>query len=169
MPEPLPLPTERQRLLRMGALRLGEIEAIPSLDPLVEELAKVMRIEMTAVALVLEREQVFVARHGMDFRRGARDTGICTHALVRPDEALIIPDALYDPRVMDSPLVLAAPRIRSYAGRPLCLEPGLAIGTLCAFGPVPRHFSAEERLGLERIAGAVLEEIRAVLAKARLH
>lgn len=169
MPEPLPSSNEYQRLGRLGSLGLSTVDAMPSLDGFTAELAHLLRIDMAAVALVLEHEQVFIAKHGLDAKRGPRSSGICTHALVQPEQALIIPDALYDPRVMDSPLVLAQPRIRAYAGRPLCLEPGFAIGTLCAFGPTPRDFSAADRRHLDRIAASVVDEIRRFLASGRLH
>jgi GAF domain-containing protein len=169
MPEPLTSPMEPMRLLRMQSLGLFSIQSMPFLDSSVAETALTLNVEMAAVALVLEHEQVFVATHGLNAKRGSRGAGLCTHAMVEPERALIIPDALYDARTMDSPLVLAAPFIRSYAGRPLCLEPGFAIGTLCVCGLTPRHFTAEEQRRLDRMASLILREIRSFMGAGQPH
>lgn len=166
MPEPLVLQTKSKRLDRIGAHGLDAVSCMPFLQSIVLETAQILRVEIALVGIVLEHEQIFVATHGLNAKRGPRGSGICAHALVQPDGAMVIPDTKYDARTMDSPLVLTAPHIRSYAGRALLLEPDVAIGTLCACGLKPRNFSAQDIRNLDRLAERALEEISAFLQRA---
>lgn len=154
MPEPPPLPSEALRLAHLEQSGLAMLTRVPALDPFVEEAASLLAADIAAVAILHEHEQVFVSTTGLTARRGPRASGICTHALAQPSRALTIPDARYDPRTMDSPLVLGPPYIRAYAGKPLCLVDGIAVGTLCACALAPRNFSADQMRILDRLADA---------------
>lgn len=58
---------------------------------------------------------------------------------------------------MGIPLVLGAPQIRLYAGSPLRLPNGAAVGTLCILDRTPRS--------LDRIGLATLSTLRALVVE----
>jgi GAF domain-containing protein len=68
----------------------------------------------------------------------------------------LVPDALLDTRFADNPLVIDGPRIRFYAGAPLRVGGGLAVGTLCVLDVRPRIMS-EREIGLLRDMAALVE------------
>jgi PAS domain S-box-containing protein len=127
--DPPALPaTEAERL---AALRVyGDADEIvdDSLDALVRVAASVCDVPIALVSLVGETSQRFVARVGLDaaMTRTSREVSFCGHALLRPDEIMIVPDAFRDRRFADNPLVTGDPNIRFYAGAPLVDDTGAA-------------------------------------------
>ncbi|MCM2303403.1 MAG: PAS domain S-box protein, partial [Elusimicrobia bacterium] len=83
-----------------------------------------------------------------------RDVSFCGHAILGADP-FVVPDASKDPRFADNPLVVNAPNVRFYAGVPLRLSTGEAMGTLCIIDRIPRTLDAK-RLQLLRDLGALV-------------
>jgi PAS domain S-box-containing protein len=65
------------------------------------------------------------------------DPAFCLRTL-QGDSALIVPDALLDPRFVNEPLVTGDPGVRFYAGMPLIAASGERLGTLCVIDFKPR-------------------------------
>lgn len=103
------------------------------------------------ISLVDANRQWFKARVGLDACETPRDVSFCAHAL-GGESLLLIEDTLQDPRFRDNPLVTGAPHIRFYAGAPLIMRDGLAIGTLCLIDTRPRT--------LDAVAVAILRSLR---------
>jgi PAS domain S-box-containing protein len=59
-------------------------------------------------------------------------------------EVMVVPNALYDPRFCDNPMVVGAPGIRFYAGAPLEIEPGVRFGSFCIIDNQPHPFGLSE-------------------------
>jgi PAS domain S-box-containing protein len=132
--------------------RLAALERLEVLDtPPEDDLDIVTRLAAdrfgTAIALVslVDRDrQWFKARHGLAASETCRRDSFCAHTLVGKT-VMVVPDAAADPRFAHNPLVTGAPHIRFYAGAPLVLADGHAIGTLCVIDPAPREtFSAHD-------------------------
>jgi serine phosphatase RsbU (regulator of sigma subunit) len=70
---------------------------------------------------------------------------------VRQDDILMVPDTAEDERFRDRPAVVAN-GIRFYAGIPLHVEEGTAVGTLCLLDTSPRAMTAEEQERLRSFA-----------------
>jgi len=60
---------------------------------------------------------------GLDICETRRDISFCGHA-INQQHVLVVPDALKDERFAVTPLLLAAPNLRFYAGFPLPLPHG---------------------------------------------
>lgn len=98
-----------------------------------------------ALLVLLDRErQWFKARVGLGVSETHRDYAFCAHAILEPDQVLVVPDAASDPRFSDNPLVTGDPRIQFYAGVPLVNAAGAALGTLCVIDRRTRQLSDEQ-------------------------
>lgn len=112
-------------------------------------------ISTALVSIVYKEIQWFKSVQGLNACSTDREVSFCGHAILHED-ALVVENALLDPRFMDNPLVIDGPRIRFYAGQPVKDAFGVAIGTLCLIDSAPRTFSQEDRQDL-RDFGALIE------------
>jgi len=101
------------------------------LQDVAEEAARVARTPIAAISIIDRRRQCFVAKVGDVEDEMPRAVSFCAHAIHRPGEPMIVPDARHDKRFLDNPLVTAAPFIRFYAGLPLVDRAGYPLGALC--------------------------------------
>lgn len=116
---------------------------------------------MSAVTLVDDVSQQLRGRVGFDIPEVPVEDAFCAHALTKPAELLIVPDATSDPRFADNPLVLGPPYIRFYAGAPLIDANGYALGTLCILDDRPHQLDTRGRealAALSRQAAALLDQ-----------
>jgi diguanylate cyclase (GGDEF)-like protein len=118
----------------------------------------------TPIALValMDRDRLwFKSRHGLDLAQLDREIAFCAHAIVKPDDLLIINDLRKDPRFDDNPLVHGGPGLRFYAGAPLRDSKGLALGTLAVLGVEPREFDSKSQALLRDLSVSVMTAIEA--------
>ena len=150
---------------RVRALRsYGILDEPPEagFDELAALAARICGTPISLVSLVDSDRQWFMAHHGLALTETPRAVSFCTHALGQPGELMIVPDAARDPRFVDNPWVTGEPRIRFYAGMPLCTPDGHAIGTLCVLDRQPRTLSPDQQEAM-RVLG------RQVMARLELH
>ena len=139
--------------------RLTELQALvtlgnpPSnaLNALVETTRRRFGVPVCVLTLV-EREEIrFVAISGLEASSVSRHLAFCDEA-IRHDDLLVVEDARQDPRFCEAGLVTGPLGVRFYAGAPLVLRPGLALGTLCLIDSVPRTLSPAEAETLRQLA-----------------
>lgn len=162
-----PIPDDEHR--RLHALRaLGILDSAREerFDRLTRIAKRVFDVDMVLLSLVDADRQWFKSRQGLEACETPRDISFCGHAILS-DELLLVPDARLDPRFHDNPLVVGAPQIRFYAGRPLHAPGGERIGTLCLLDSRPRDLDAVERALLDDLA-VLVEERLAIEAMALL-
>ncbi|WP_376095349.1 putative bifunctional diguanylate cyclase/phosphodiesterase [Roseomonas sp. CCTCC AB2023176] len=138
------------------AARLADLHELGLLDTAEEDLfdsftrvaAELFDAPIAAVSLVDADRQYFKSIQGLAVRGTSRDLSFCAHAILRPDEVMVVADAADDPRFADNALVTGDPGIRFYAGAPVMTEKGHAIGALCVIDRQPRQVlpRAQERL-----------------------
>jgi diguanylate cyclase (GGDEF)-like protein len=136
-PAPLP-PEEAARLAALRSYEVLDTEAEEALDQIVTLAADLTGNPIALVSLVDEARQWFMAETGLGCRQTGRDVAFCAHAILRPGEPLLVPDATQDPRFQDNPLVTGELALRSYLGVPLVDSDGFALGTLCVLGHEPK-------------------------------
>ena len=140
------------------------------LDAVARLAARVCNAPIALVSLVTRDSQVFVGQSGLGVGQTPREQSFCAHAMHHP-RAMIVPDALADPRFAENPLVTGAPHIRFYAGQPLRSADGTPLGSLCVIDTMPRAgLDAEQIDNLEILADAAmasLERTRAAQDHAR--
>jgi len=165
---PAPLPEdEDQRLAALRRLAILDTEPEERFDKLTRIAAALFDVPIALISMVDEHRQWFKSTFGTSVCEGPRDTSFCAHAILAP-AAMIVPDALLDPRFADNPVVVNEPRVRFYAGCPLLID-GSCVGTLCVIDTRPRELNATSIRLLQDLAELVLQELKRTeaLAQAR--
>ncbi len=159
---------EKQRLEKLRALKILDSAPEERFDRLTRMAKKMFGVDVSVVSLVDEGRQWFKSRADDDRLpdETPRDISFCGHAILG-DEVFIVEDALKDDRFKDNPLVTSDPNIRFYAGYPLKVQSGSALGTLCIFDREPRRFDQDD-LQLLRDLGTMAEQEIAALQLATL-
>ncbi len=111
-------------------------------------------------------------------REMPRKFAMCAHAILDPDEIMVVEDTRYDERFHDNPLIAGNLGVAFYAGVPLVDSGGYALGTLCVMDSRPRTLPDNKLMALKSLAKLVnahfelrktkleLERIHQVLRKA---
>jgi GAF domain-containing protein len=161
VPPMLPAPIPADDDARLRALReLLILDTPPEerFDRIVEFAAAEFDVPIALISLVDRDRQWFKARVGLDACETAREISFCGHAILQRDVFEVL-DATLDPRFADNPLVLGAPFVRFYAGAPLVLPGGAAIGTLCLIDTRAREFDAMDRAILGTLRDLAIAEL----------
>jgi PAS domain S-box-containing protein len=140
---------------RLEALRSTSVLDTPP-ERLFDDIARLAALicgtPIALVSLVDEHRQWFKARVGLDATETPRDMAFCAHAIREPDELFEVRDTAEDTRFRSNPLVTGDPNIRFYAGMPLVLATGEAVGTVCAIDRTPRRLTSEQQEALRALA-----------------
>jgi diguanylate cyclase (GGDEF)-like protein len=146
---------EQERLAALISMHVLDTDPDPRIDSFVRLTADLYDTPIALVSLVDHSRQWFKAGVGLQVREAPRDYAFCSHAILTPDEVMVVEDATTDPRFADNPLVLGEPRIRFYAGATVRSPSGKALGTLCVIDTRPRTMDANGRGRLQVMAATV--------------
>ena len=162
---------------RLAALRdLGLLDTAPEedFDRFTRLVAELLSVPIALVTLVDRDRQFFKSQHGLsDPWAQARQTplshSLCAQA-VATGRPLIVQDARRVAALADN-LAIRDLSVTAYAGIPLFLQDGHAVGALCAIDTRPRCWSDRELRLLSDLAAAVqaMLDVRAATARQRLH
>ena len=126
------------RLAVLHALDLADMVKDDDFDRITQMAASVMQTPTALVSLVGSARQWFPSVYGFRDRETPVEQSFCAHALVSPDEPLIVQDASQDVRFADNPLVTGEHHLRFYAGIPMVVDQA-AIGSLCVIDSNPHR------------------------------
>lgn len=149
---------EVQRVQALHALHILDTAEEEQFNAITRLAAEVTGAPMALISLVDENRQWFKAKIGIERSETLRSLSFCAHA-VNGASLFVVENALEDARFHDHPLVTQAPGIRFYAGMPLVLPGGEAVGTLCVIDTVPRGLTDTQRRALEVLASSVVAEM----------
>lgn len=159
---------EASRQHSLDLLAVLDTGAEASFDGLVQAAAAICGTPIALISLIDHDRQWFKANVGLEgVSETPRAISFCTHAIEQRD-LFVVEDAQLDPRFASSPLVTGDPRIRFYAGAPLHLADGAAVGTLCVIAREPLRLTDQQREVLRqlgRTAVHLLEGRRALMAE----
>jgi diguanylate cyclase (GGDEF)-like protein len=157
---PAPLPAdEAGRLTALRSYDVLDTEAEQAFDRIVTLAADMTGNSIALVSLVDEARQWFKAGIGLPVRETHRDQAFCAHAILSPQDAMVVADATCDPRFRDNPLVTGDTGLRSYLGVPLVDSDGFALGTLCVLDRVPKMPDDRSVLLVRTLAQAVVTNL----------
>ena len=162
---------ESARQLALDRLGVLDSAAEESFNGLVQAAAAICGTPIALISLVDRDRQWFKANLGLEgVSETPRTISFCTHA-IQQRGLFVVEDAQLDPRFANNPLVTGDPHIRFYAGAPLCLADGAAVGTLCVIDRKPLQLNDQQRQvldGLSRTAAQLLDGRRALQSEVSL-
>jgi two-component sensor histidine kinase/PAS domain-containing protein len=156
--QPVSEPLRLMVLGRYGAVNTPR-EAI--FDGLVAIAADGLDAPIALVTLVDEQRSWLKAQVGLGEPATHCDASFCREAINHPEDVLVVPDALADPRFAAAPMVAGGPRIRFYAAAPLRARGGHVMGTLAVASPMarPGGLSGREERHLRAVAASVMDAL----------
>ena len=151
---------EKQRIEKLRTLKILDTAAEERFDRLTRLAKRIFKVDIAIITLVDSDRQWFkssTAAHVLPAETG-RDISLCAHTILG-EAAMVVEDASKDARFQDNPLVIDNPKIRFYAGYPLRVNGGSALGTLCILGSEPRQFSVDDLQMLNDLGALAEQEI----------
>ncbi len=150
---------EPERLAALRALLILDTEPEARFDQIANFARKEFDVPIALISLVDQDRQWFKSNPGLEqIRETPRDIAFCAHAILASD-TLVVPDALADECFKDNPLVTGPTGFRFYAGAPLTLPSGEAVGTLCILDTKPRDIDMMDLVILGCLRDLVIEEL----------
>ncbi|GAP33771.1 sensor domain-containing diguanylate cyclase [Piscinibacter sakaiensis] len=144
---------EARRLQALRALMVLDSAPEPLFDQIAQLAASLCQVPMALLNLVDAERQWTKAVTGADGMPDLpRRESFCAHAITQAD-VLEVPDTRLDPRFRHNPLVTGDARVVFYAGAPVVLPDGEAVGTLCVVDQQVRRLTPALREQLRQLAG----------------
>jgi GAF domain-containing protein len=151
---------------RLAALRhLFLLDSPPnrSFDRLTQLAAQLLEAPVSLLTLVDADRQFFLSSAGLpepllSARQTPLDFSICKYAVVE-GRPLIIGDTRADPVLADNPAVRDM-GVAAYAGIPLIVAEGHAVGTLCVLDFVVRDWTHDQLAILAHLTDITMDEMR---------
>lgn len=149
-------PDSRRRLEWLSHLSVLDSECEAQFEEVVRLAAAICHTPIALVSLIDWDRQWFKAEVGFGVRQTRLDKSICAKAIDH-DGVFVVTDAEMDPRVNANPLVYGEPGIRFYAGAPLIVPDGTAIGMVCVLDTKVREgVSPAQETALKELARRVM-------------
>ncbi|MDB9312547.1 adenylate/guanylate cyclase domain-containing protein [Spirulina sp. CS-785/01] len=159
-PQPAPLPQkEEQRQQNLDSYNILDTLPEGDFDDITTLASQICGTKIALISLLDRDRQWFKSKQGLDADETPRDWAFCAHAILNPDEVLVVPNARKDKRFARNPLVLGDPNIQFYAGAPLVTPEGHALGTLCAIDQKPHKLSPEQVNALQALSRQVMGQM----------
>jgi len=155
---PIP-PDEAKRLELLRACRIIYTPAEQAFDDVARLAADICGTEIALITLVDSDRQWFKARVGVEVTGTARDLSFCGHCIMKRTP-LVVEDTHLDARFADNPLVTGEPGLRFYAGVPLLVDEGSAVGAISVADRSPRPLTQRQLDALCRLSQQISRELR---------
>ena len=146
---------EATRLKALRSLNILDTDSEAEYDSITQLAAYISGAKVSLVSLIDEERQWFKSKIGTELCGTSREHSFCGHAILQPNEFLIVPDATKDVRFQENPLTTNENPVIFYAGFPLVDNEGHAMGTLCVLDNQPSELNENQVDGLKLLAKQV--------------
>lgn len=150
---------ERERLALLESLEILDTAPEEPFDDVARIAAAICDVPISAISLVDSDRQWFKSAVGLAVSETPRNIAFCSHAIETPNELMVVPDTLHDERFVANPLVAGDPKIRFYAGAPLVIDGGKAVGTVCVIDTKPRVLTDDQAQALKALARRTVDQL----------
>jgi len=150
---------ERDRLDDVKSYNLFETKLEKELDDITELASLIFGTPISLITILDNKRQWFKSNIGLTVNETKVEDSFCQHALHKPNEVLVVNDALKDDRFQNNNLVLSDPNIRFYAGAPLITKQNNVLGTLCIIDRKPRKITKEQERALQILSKKAMNYI----------
>src|SRR5579875_1248688 len=119
MKEPFLEDKEAERLKALDSYKV--LDSLPEngFDDITKLASQICETPVSLISLIDKDRQWFKSRYGIDVYETKKDYAFCSHAILKPDEVMMVPDSLKDERFKNNPLATGDPHVIFYAGVPL--------------------------------------------------
>ncbi|MDY8135590.1 GAF domain-containing sensor histidine kinase [Aquimarina sp. 2201CG5-10] len=147
---------EEFRLEALKSLDILDTSSEKEFDEITALAAHLCNTEVALISLVDSNRQWFKSKYGMVTDETPKAYSFCAHAILEPENPLIIPDARKDKRFYKNPLTESDQPVIFYTGIPLVDKDGFALGTLCVIDSKPKELSEKQLDSLKALASQVI-------------
>jgi phosphoribosyl 1,2-cyclic phosphodiesterase/DNA-binding response OmpR family regulator len=151
-------PDEEKRIAALHKLGLLDTDKEERFDRITRLAAAMFNVPVALISLIDRERQWIKSAAGVDVTETPRDEAFCSH-VVAGRQPMLVQDARQDPRFAENPLVTGGPKVRFYAGYPLCMDDGSCVGTLCLIDNKPRDFGGRGLALLNDMAQLAKKEL----------
>jgi PAS domain S-box-containing protein len=154
------------RLRALARYVVLDTQREPQFDDIAELARSLIQCPIAGISFLGKDRVWFKSLSGLDVQQRSPQESFCTHSLGTSD-LLVVPDATADQRFAGMTWVTGPPHVRFYAGAPIIMSDGFALGSLFVMDRQPRELAPTQRVALGALARqvvAALELRRTVLS-----
>lgn len=151
---PIP-PHEDARLRALNDYSILDTLPEKEYDDITQLASQICGTPISLIGLIDENRQWYKSKIGIDGDYSPRELTFCGHAIIDPDEIMMVKDSRLDQRFHDNPNVTAGGVI-FYAGIPLVSPEGHALGTLCVVDHEPKVLDKNQLDALKALSHQVV-------------
>ncbi|MBN3889530.1 MAG: sensor domain-containing diguanylate cyclase [Nostoc sp. JL31] len=153
---------EAERLKALVSYNILDTLPEQAFDDLTAIAAYICKTPIALITLVDSDREWFKSKVGIKSSETPRDGSFCSHAILQPEDILVVPNAIKDDRFNNNPLVKGNLKIRFYAGVPLITPDGFPIGTLCVLDSIPHHLTYQQLDALRRLSRQAIAQMELI-------
>jgi PAS domain S-box-containing protein len=151
-------PDEAGRLEALRGCNILDTDPESEFDDITLLASRICETPIAAISLLDDCRQWFKASVGLETVETPRDRSFCAYTISQPG-VMVVPDTLSDERFASNPFVTGNLRIRFYAGAPLVMKDGHALGALCVLDQTPRKLTAWQTRALQALSRQVVGQM----------
>ena len=150
---------EEDRLKALQSYNILDSLPQKDYDDITRLASEICNTPISLISFIDSERQWFKSSYGLNVASTPKEQAFCAHAILKPDEVMMVEDATIDERFKDNPLTKGDPQVIFYTGVPLVNEDGHALGTLCVIDNKPKVLTERQITALKSLANQVMAQL----------